>query len=27
MAALAPFALALFLPRIVWRNRRGMLHG
>jgi len=27
MAALAPFALALALPRIVWRNRRGMLHG
>ncbi len=27
MAALAPFALALALPRIVWRNRRGMIHG
>ena len=27
MAALAPFALALALPRIVWRNRRGMFHG
>ena len=27
MAALAPFALALALPRMVWRNRRGMFHG
>lgn len=27
MAALAPFALALALPRMVWRNRRGMIHG
>jgi putative thiamine transport system permease protein len=26
-AALAPFALALALPRRVWRNRQGMLHG
>ncbi len=25
--ALLPFALALFLPRLVWRNRRGMVHG
>lgn len=24
IAALAPFAVALFLPRLIWRNRRGM---
>lgn len=27
LAALLPFALALVLPRLIWRNRRGMLHG
>jgi putative thiamine transport system permease protein len=27
LAALLPFALALALPRLVWRNRRGMIHG
>jgi putative thiamine transport system permease protein len=27
LAALLPFALALVLPRLVWRNRRGMNHG
>jgi putative thiamine transport system permease protein len=27
LAALLPFALALVLPRLVWRNRRGMIHG
>lgn len=26
-AALVPFALALLLPAIVWRNRRGLRHG
>ncbi len=26
-AALLPFAVALFLPRIVWRNRKGVLNG
>lgn len=26
-AALLPFALALALPALVWRNRKGMLHG
>ena len=25
-AALAPFALALVLPRLLWRNRKGLLH-
>jgi putative thiamine transport system permease protein len=27
LAALAPFLVAVFLPRLLWRNRRGMLHG
>lgn len=26
-AALVPFALALLLPALVWRNRKGLLHG
>lgn len=26
-AALAPFALAVLLPRILWRNRKGLLNG
>jgi putative thiamine transport system permease protein len=26
-AALAPFLLALALPRLLWRNRRGMQDG
>ncbi len=26
-AALLPFLLAVFLPRIIWRNRRGVLNG
>jgi putative thiamine transport system permease protein len=27
LAALLPFALALVLPRLIWRDRQGMLHG
>ena len=26
-AALLPFALALAVPAIIWRNRRGLRHG
>ena len=26
-AALVPFALALVLPALIWRNRKGLLHG
>ena len=26
-AALVPFALALLIPALVWRNRRGLRHG
>jgi putative thiamine transport system permease protein len=26
-AALIPFALALLIPALAWRNRRGLLHG
>jgi len=26
-AAFAPFGLAVLLPRIMWRNRKGLLHG
>jgi len=26
-AAFAPFALAVLLPRLVWRNRKGLLDG
>ncbi len=27
LAALLPFAMALYIPRIVWRQRKGVLHG
>lgn len=27
LAALFPFAVALAVPRVIWRNRRGMSHG
>jgi hypothetical protein len=27
LAALAPFLLAILLPRILWRNRRALRHG
>jgi putative thiamine transport system permease protein len=26
-AAFVPFALALLVPALVWRNRRGLRHG
>jgi len=26
-AALIPFALALVIPAVIWRNRKGLLHG
>jgi putative thiamine transport system permease protein len=26
-AALVPFALALLIPALVWRNRKGLRHG
>jgi putative thiamine transport system permease protein len=26
-AALVPFALALIIPALVWRNRKGLSHG
>jgi len=26
-AALIPFAIALVVPAVIWRNRKGLLHG